>query len=433
MLPSRTSPSRLLRRSSPRSGPRRGVRRGVTVAALAVVVAVAAAVVWRASDDGYRLKVAMPSAVGVVKGTPVQIAGRSVGRVVGVAARDDQAIVTVSVDAAHAPLPAGSQASVEWRSLLGERYIAVTPGPKGNPAIPNDSLLPATTSQVTVEDLLETLDPQTREHLKGVISSLDQTLDGRQRDLNATIKSAGPTVAALGDVLNAVGTDGPAIRELVTKLRAVAQTLAGRQDELSGVVRNLGTVTSDVSARQQQLSNALGQLPPTLDAAKNTFDKVPPAVDALDPVLDDVRPAAARLPTTARNLAPLLRDLKPSVAQLRPTLAAADRLLGYTPDLLDSAHATVPDVTKAVEALAPAVAFLRPYTPELTGFIGQFGNIWSLYDSQGHFAHALITVEQGALDNSPPLALPGMTFDSRRTPGANAGQPWTDATGSGPR
>ena len=75
MLPSRTSPSRLLRRSSPRSGPRRGVRRGVTVAALAVVVAVAAAVVWRASDDGYRLKVAMPSAVGVVKGTPVQIAG----------------------------------------------------------------------------------------------------------------------------------------------------------------------------------------------------------------------------------------------------------------------------------------------------------------------------------------------------------------------
>ena len=125
--------------------------------------------------------------------------------------------------------------------------------------------------------------------------------------------------------------------------------------------------------------------------------------------------------------------LPPSVAQLRPTLAAADRLLGYTPDLLDSAHATVPDVTKAVEALAPAVAFLRPYTPELTGFIGQFGNIWSLYDSQGHFAHALITVEQGALDNSPPLALPGMTFDSRRTPGANAGQPWTDATGSGPR
>lgn len=405
----------------------------MTVAAVAVV-AVVGSVLWDVRSNGYEVRAVMPSAVGIEEGTPVQIEGKDVGQVSGVEARGDKAVVTFVVDSAHAPLPAGSTPKVEWRSLLGERFLAITPGKRGNPPIPGGSLIQGGTPQVTAEDLLETLDPQTREHLNGVVGGLHGTLDGREQDLNATVKTAGPAVQSLGGVLDAVGKDGPAIHELVTKLHGMSQVLAGRQDRLSGVVQNLGAVTENMATQQRQLSASLGELPPTLDAAKGTFDKTPPAVDSLNPLLKDLKPATAQLPSVTRNLSPVLRDLRPTVAQLRPTVQATNQLLDVTPGLLDSAHATVPKTTQALHTLAPAVTFLRPYTPEAMGFLVQFGNTFGgAYDSQGHYAKALITAGQSAVDNSPPLALPGTQFDPRRAPGADAGQPWTDATGSGAR
>lgn len=410
-------------------------RRVVAVAIAAVaVVAVVGSVLWGVGGPRYELRAVLPSAVGIIEGTPVQVGGRDAGRVTAVEARGDKAVVTFAVDSAHAPLPAGSKPKVEWRSLLGERFLAITPGSKGNPAIPDGSLIEGGTPQVTAEDLLETLDPPTREHLKGVVGGLHGSLDGREQDLNATVKTAGPAVQSLGSVLDAVGKDGPAIHELVTKLHGVSQVLAGRQDRLSGVVQNLGTVTENMATQQQQLSASLGELPPTLDAAKGTFDKTPPAVDSLNPLLKDLKPATAQLPSVTQNLSPVLRDLRPTVAQLRPTVQATNQLLDVTPGLLDSAHATVPKATQALHTLAPAVTFLRPYTPEAMGFLSQFGNTFGgSYDAQGHYAKALITAGQSAVDNSPPVALPGLHVDPRRAPGANAGQPWTDATGSGPR
>lgn len=410
-------------------------RRTVAVAVAATaVVAIVATVLWTGFGPRYELRAVLPSAVGIDEGTPVQVEGSDVGRVSEVEARGDKAVVTFEVDSTHAPLPAGSKPKVEWRSVLGERFLAMVPGKRENPPIPDGSLVEGGTPQVTAEDVLETLDPQTRAHLNGVVSGLNGTLDGREKDLKATAQTAGPAVQSLGSVLDAVGKDGPAIHELVTKMHGVSQVLAGRQDRLSGVVENLGAVTENMVGEQEQLSAALGELPPTLDAAKGTFDKVPPAVDSLNPLLKDLKPATAKLPSVTQNLSPVLRDLRPTVAQLRPTIRATNQALDVTPGLLDSAHATVPKTTQALHTLAPAVTFLRPYTPEAMGFLGQFGNIFgSAYDSQGHYAKALITAGQSAVDNSPPVALPGVEFDPRRAPGANAGQPWTDATGSGPR
>lgn len=411
-------------------------RRRILAASLTVVLLTASltgAVLWHNDMNRYGVRVVMDSAVGVIDGTPVQIDGRNAGEVTAVEARDNKAIVTLSMDSDHAPLPAGSKPQVEWRSLLGERFVAIKPGPKENPAIPAGAMIDSGNPQVTPEDLLETLDPPTRRHVKGLVSGLNQTLDGREKDLNATLKTAGPSIDAMGSVLSAVGSDGPAIRELVTNMHGVSKVLAGRQHKLSGVVNDLGKVTRETAGKQRQFNDGLKELPSTLTAADGTFKKVPKAVDSLNPLLRDLKPATERLPSVTRNLRPLMRDLRPTIGRLRPTLQATNKLFNYTPQLLNSAHATLPEVTQATRTLAPAVAFLRPYTPEAVAFVGQFGNVFSQYDSQGHFAHTLITADRAAVDNSPPLQLPDMKFDTRRTPGANAGQPWKDANGSAPR
>jgi phospholipid/cholesterol/gamma-HCH transport system substrate-binding protein len=318
--------------------------------------------------------------------------------------------------------------------VLGEHFLQIQPGPETNPELPSGAMIPAGSTQVVVEDLLESLDPDTRAHLASTVRQLDTTLSGStSKDLNETLRTAGPAVQALGAVLNAVGQDGPAIRSLVTNLHGVTQTLAERRDGLSSTVEDLNQLTGAVAVQQQQLADGIAEFPSTLDALQGALDKFPAATEELVPLLDDLKPAADRLPGVAANLSPVLQDLRPTMGLLRPTLEAADRLLDRTPAFLDEATAVVPQVQTATERLAPAVAFLRPYTPEIMGFASNWGNVWSTYDSQGHFAHPLVVTGKTAVDNNPNVTLPGEFSGTVRLPGESVGQPWTDANGSAPR
>ena len=402
--------------------------------ALALVVVLACAVTTvlvLQRKSGYTIQIAMPNALGVVAGTPVQIQGRDVGQVSSVRAQGDQAIVSASVDNDLGPLHSGTQATIETRSLLGERYVQLLPGPAANPPLPDDALIAAGSSQVVVEDLLEALDPATRSHLTSTIKQLDAALaPPNAQNLNRTFSTAGPAVQALGGVLNAVGDDGAAIRTLLTNLHGVTQVLADRKGDLSATVQGLDHVSGSVATQQKQLSSGLQELPPTIDALQGVLDRFPTATDQLVPLLDDLRPAADRLPGVASNLAPVLQNLRPTLGLLRPTLSAADDLLGSTPNFIDQANTLVPALRTTVDRVSPAVSFLRPYTPEVIGFAQNWGNLFSTFDSQGHFAHPLVVTGKTALDNNPPLTIPGENVSTTRAPGANAGQPWTDANGS---
>jgi phospholipid/cholesterol/gamma-HCH transport system substrate-binding protein len=121
------------------------------------------------------------------------------------------------------------------------------------------------------------------------------------------------------------------------------------------------------------------------------------------------------------------------LSELRPTLQAAQVLLTRTPALLDRTHAVLPPVTDATRTLSPAVAFLRPYTPDAVGFLSNWGNFFSNYNTTGHFARALFTAGQTSLNNQPPAPPIGGLVDLTPPPGTAGGQPWTDANGDAPR
>ncbi|WP_027927871.1 MlaD family protein [Amycolatopsis benzoatilytica] len=411
------------------------LRRRLFVLGAVVVIAAAALTAyswWSRDTGGYRVRLVMPSAAGLVGGAPVRANGTDVGQIQSIEAKDNQAVITVSIDAAHAPLHTGTTAWVETRSVLGERNIEVKPGPAANPAVPDGGLVEAR-PQVNVEDVLEVLDPQTRSHVDSVVKQLDQTLKGREPDLNATIKTAGPTVQALGQVLGAIGHDGPAIHELVGKLSDLTKVLAQRQDKLRNTVGNLAVLAGRAAGQQEDLANALSALPATLQDAKAGLDKMPGAADAAKPLLDDLRPAADKLPSVAGNLGPLLQDLRPTIADLRPTLDAASTLLNYTPGLLDSVHNTAPGLNTAVQGLAPTLRYLRPYTPELAGFLANWGSVFADYDSTGHYINGLVVASPTSVNGLPVHSLPGFTRQIAPVPGEAGGQPWSDANGEGMR
>jgi phospholipid/cholesterol/gamma-HCH transport system substrate-binding protein len=394
------------------------------LAALVVLVGVT-----RMGGDTYEVKLVMPSAAQLSERTPVWIKGQKAGQVTDLAVKDGKAIVTIAVNEDYGRLHTGTTSRIEWVSAIGERVLTVYPGATKNAAIPDGSYLESKSSQVEVDQVLATLDAPTRKRLNSLIGELNSTVDGRELDLQASIHSASGTVSALGEVLRAVGEDGPAVRSLVTELSHMTELAASRRTKLASTVSNLDAATGSLADDRKALSDTIAKLPETLETAQRTLDKVPAASDSTVDLLNDLRPAAHKLPGVAAELAPTLVDLRPTVAELRPLLVAADSLLDQTPGLLDTTHQVLPGVDDLLGDLGPAISFLRPYTPEGVGGLDNWGQAFAPYDGAGHTWAGLLAPGSNAVDETP-VPLPLSRQNPAPDPGQPVGQAWTDATGS---
>lgn len=396
------------------------------VAGLLLVGAVVAKI---GGDDEYKLVLLMPSAEGSFKHTKVMLNGFEIGMVESVGVEGNKAKVVVSIDKDQAPLHAGTTARISWYSVIGRRQIELVPGLAANPVLPSGKVISAVTERVELDDIAAALDAPTRAKVQGLLAQLQSTLGGSEGDINATVKAAGPTLNALGEIVKGIGQDGPAIKSLVTQLGDMAQTLAERDQKMAATIQNLRSAVQAAASEQEQVKAALGELPNLVRTGTDFFNDVPAAVDQTVPLLKDLRAATERLPAVAANLSPVLADLRPTVADLKPTLAAAQNLLGKTPGLLSTAHSTLPSLTSAMTTLQPAVDFLRPYTPELVGFLTNWTSLFSAKNSAGHFGRAMIPLSASMLNDNPGILPPGMTQSMEPKPGELAGQPWTDANG----
>lgn len=385
-----------------------------------------------AMDRDYTVSVMLPNASNLIEGGSVMRDGYEAGSIENISVENGKAEVDFSLDDEFAPLHDGAKVTVEWKAVLGERLLTVTDGPSDNAVVPTGGMLTATMAEpVEFDQVLSALDPKTRGRLNSLITRLSQTMDGSERDINRTVRTAGPAVNALGEVLRGVGTDGAAIHQLVTQLNNTMRILAARDDEIERVVNGLADASGTVVRQRQALGATLRGLPATIRQANRTLGKVPAAVDKTVPLLRDMRPVTDRLPSTARHLRPVLTDLRPAVGQLRPTLNSAAVLLRTMPGTLDSVNATLPQASKAMRGMVPVLNYLRPYTPELTGWLSNWASATGNYDANGHYGRIFIQSGLEAGNVNPGLTGPGVTKRPAPLPGEIVGQPWHDAFGSG--
>jgi phospholipid/cholesterol/gamma-HCH transport system substrate-binding protein len=409
---------------------RRKIVRWSIIAVLGVVVLGAGGDLLASKTDGYSVDIVVPSAAQLLPGSPVWIGGLQAGSVDNLEVRDGKAVIHASLSKDHGPLHDGTTSRIEWNSVIGERVLTLYPGPGGNAPIPDGGMVEGQSSQIEIDEVLAALDPPTRARLSSLIGGLNDTTSGEEQQLQGTLQTAGPAVHALGSVLDGIGRDGPAIHDLVGQLNQLTAVAAQHDQDIAGTVRNLSTLADSVAQEQSAISESLGELPDTLRTARDTLDRVPHAGDVTTPLLKDLDPATRKLSSVARNLSPVFQELRPTVAELGPLLVDAQQLLGKTPALLDTSHDVLPPAQNVVQSYQPAVAYLRPYTPELIGWLQNFGQSFAGYDSQGHFWAATLAPGTNALDESV-VQPPGSYTSARPVPGEVVGQPWTDAHGSG--
>jgi phospholipid/cholesterol/gamma-HCH transport system substrate-binding protein len=370
--------------------------RGAALGALVLAVAVVAVLLLR-GDGGTTYKLRFENAGQLVKDDDVQVGGRRIGSIRKITLTDDnQAEITISVTGDYAPLHEGTTAIIRATSLSGiaNRYVALTPGPNSSPELSEGATLGTdkTTSIVDLDQLFDTLDPKTRASLQQFIQGNAQWYDHRGVEANAATKYFNPALSASRRLVNELVSNQQTLNTFLRNAAKTTGALAERRDDLSGLVSNANATASAIAAENTSFNQALELLPGTLRKANTTFVNLRATLDDLDVLVAESKPATKDLARFLRELRPLVHDARPTIADLR-TLVHRNGSGNDLTDLLEKApaleRAAKPSFAHTIEALqkaTPVIKFLRPYTPDLVGWLRDFGEGNANYDANGHFA-----------------------------------------------
>jgi phospholipid/cholesterol/gamma-HCH transport system substrate-binding protein len=426
----------------------RGAVLGLLVAAVAVVAIV---LLGGAKTTSYKLR--FENAGQLVKGDDVQIGGRRIGSIDKIElTNDNQAEVHISVEDGFAPLHEGTTATIRATSLSGiaNRYVALTPGANSRPKLDAGSTLQAdkTTAPVDLDQLFATFDPKTRKSLQNVIKGSAQQYDGVAKQGNEALKYFNPALNSTSRLVNELISDQQVFQDFVVNSSKVVTSIAERRDDLSSLVTNSNTTAKAIADENNALYDALGILPGTIRKANTTFVNLRGTLGDLDTLVNTSKPAT-------KELAPLLRELRPLVANARPTIKDLRTLIrkpGNGNDLVELLRkaprleqAAKPAFSNSVTALQksdPVLAFIRPYTPDFTGWLRDFGQTTANYDANGHYARIQPIFNAFQLTDNTLTPIPNnqravgtKTGQFRRCPGtatqqlADKSNPWRDTDG----
>lgn len=194
---------------------------------------------------------------GLLVGDDVRIAGVRVGTVDSIELVDRRiAQVGFSVDSGQR-LPASVTASVLYRNLIGQRYLALARGvgPVGE-SLPPGGLIPIkhTTPPLNLtvlfngfKPLLVGLDP---EQLNRLSWEIVQVLQGQGGTVESLLASTSSLTRDIADRDRVIG-------ELITSLNAVLDTVNARDEQLSALILQLQRLVSGLAADREPIGQAI--------------------------------------------------------------------------------------------------------------------------------------------------------------------------------
>ena len=375
------------------------------LAGLAMVVAVVAVLILGGGGESYTLKARFQNAGQVVEGGLVEISGRGVGKITKLdLTPDGLAELTLEIEDKHAPLPRGTTATIRQFGLSGpaSRYVELTrPTRREGGNLADGSVLDAdqTTSNVEIDEFFAIFDPRTRKALSGVYRGSARQYQGQARKMNAGLLYLDPALVSASRLFAELDRDTPKLERFVVESSRLMGDIADRREDLSSLVSNLADTTGAIARPPNALADAIHQLPPFLRQANTTYVDLRATLDDLDPLVNEFKPVA-------RQLAPYTVELRRLLEELDPTLTRFARVIrrpGEANDLVELTEDAVPlrDIAvgpvrrngrdregalpAAAESLAgstPRLAFARPYSVDLTGWLDDFSHS-GLYDALG--------------------------------------------------
>ena len=348
-------------------------------------------------ESEYTISAEFSSAQAVTpgQGQDVNVAGVKVGEIAGVELRDGRARVEMQIDPDQLPaVYSNAHLLLRPKTGLNDMSVQMDPGNRPGHKLPDGATLPLANTQpvVNTDEVLASLDADTRPYLAMVANEGGRALHGRAPDLRAILKASEPTLAQTQRVTRALAARRVALRRLVGNLRGLTEATAQKDVQLGQLVDAADATFTTLAGREGDLRSALRQLPGVLASTQGALASGQTAAQQLRPTLSALRPAVRKLPGVLTGVRPLLREGTPILRdQLRPLVHKAAPLANDLRPALDDLAALTPDLDSAFSVLNYVVNELayNPPGPEegylfwTAWFFHNADSLMSLQDAQG--------------------------------------------------
>ncbi|TCO65315.1 MCE family protein [Actinocrispum wychmicini] len=259
----------------------------ITVVAT-TVLAISIANANLSSTDTYSAR--FTDVTSLLPGDDIRIAGVRVGQVEDVSIADrKQAEVKFSVDAGR-KLPAGVTATIKFRNLVGQRYVALGQGTGTGFLSPGDTIpLERTKPALDLTELFNGFKPLFRalqpEDVNKLSYEIIQVLQGEGGTVQSLLSHTATLTSAIADKDAVIG-------QVITNLNTLLDTVNAHGTQLSDLIVQLQQLVSGLAADRKPIGDAIQSLSGLAGTTAGLL------VQARDPLKDDI----ANLGTLTKSL-----------------------------------------------------------------------------------------------------------------------------------
>ncbi len=345
----------------------------ILVGAVAVLLTVVGVFLSYNANEGlpfvpsYKVSVDVPDAAELVAGDEVRIGGARVGQIKDIQAmprKGDQAAyakLQLALDVNQGPLPEDTEVQVRPRSILGSKYLALTPG-HSRRRVAEGGTLPISRAVpgVELDEAFNVFDRETTEGLRNSLRGLGDALAGRGDSLNDAIASTRALLPPAQRVLRVLVAPSTDLSGFIDGAAAATGALAPVSRNLGSLIDRAAVTLGALDAAGDAVGASIEELPQTEAVATRALERSAPVLADAAAIARELRPAAPLLPVASRRLAGALDAATPVLRNttgktLGAALAGFDRFVSF-PAALGSAR----KLRAASRALLPLLRYLDP-------------------------------------------------------------------------
>jgi virulence factor Mce-like protein len=262
------------------------------------------------------LRAYFASAEGLVPQAEVRVAGVQVGHVLDMGGGPKGETVVHMQLQGDLRLRKDTRAVVRPKTLIGEKYVELIRRPdSSSPYLRDGDSIPVsqTGSAIEIDDVLNNMDPQTRQAFSDTLQQLGVALDHRQGDVNASIEPLDQTVTNLRPLAQTAEARQKEIDRILTDLNIIMAALADENEALGQIVDSGNTAMGAIARRDQDLAGTVDQAAILFGSLDKTFNDLTPAD----------RQSLQQSPATIASARELFSYANPVVDKLIPELLLA--------------------------------------------------------------------------------------------------------------
>ena len=236
------------------------VRLGIFVVITTIATALLAVTIGNITfNSTTKYRAVFTDAVGLNQGDDIRIAGVKVGQVDKIQLyHDTLAMVTFSVDSDQV-LDTSTHATLRYRNLVGNRYIALTDGVGGgdrlkkNGIIPKERTTPALDLSVLFNGFKPLFTALTPADVNQFAFEVIKVLQGEGGTIESLLAKTASLTTTLADADQVIG-------DLITNLTSTLQIVSQRQQNFSQLLVNLQQFITGLSQDVTPILNSLGSI-----------------------------------------------------------------------------------------------------------------------------------------------------------------------------